>query len=192
MDRGSNQRGRLNTSTPMWRWYVEGCTAGCCGGGAPMHFLFEGHRRASSSHKPSHSMQHAAATNVLQPMHGAAPCSPHPAPKALNPCAAHPTTLHPSPGTSHSDAQPPTVTCSATLPAMGSTMNPRKAWLMSYRTLTAWMAPVRNSVCGGKGMGRHMSGRKQEQQGGHEQAAKGREPMVRGMHWQMQRVCSTP
>jgi len=39
-----------------------------------------------------------------------------------------------------------TVTCSATLPAMGSTMRPRKASLMPLLTLTASIAPVRNSA----------------------------------------------
>lgn len=51
---------------------------------------------------------------------------------------------------SHRAGQP-TVTCSATLPAIGSTIRPRKASLMPLLALTAWMAPVKNSARGGDG-----------------------------------------
>lgn len=44
-----------------------------------------------------------------------------------------------------------TVMCSAALPAMGSTMSPRKAWLMPLLSLTASMAPVRYSAGGQRG-----------------------------------------
>ena len=57
---------------------------------------------------------------------------------------------------------PPTVTCSATLPAMGSTMRPRNAWLMPLTALTSTIAPVKKSAGGGQEAGGGQVGRRQE------------------------------
>ena len=57
----------------------------------------------------------------------------------------------PAPRSAHSTRPTRTVMCSAALPAMGSTMSPRNAWLMPLLELTASIAPVRNSAGQGEG-----------------------------------------